>query len=177
MEKIEKDYGYIVKDETGNIYDYAGGHTDEGIVYKDYSAFEQGVGVCYISENELNEMAEELEDLKYYRENSNMDEEAYLNERRNILSQHGETRKSIIDQVMDAFATQYMLTEKQVEYTAGYIFSMADWAYILTYLMENFAIEDLIESDHDKPENERVFTDTQYDAVMAGVYPAEYNVN
>jgi hypothetical protein len=68
-----------------------------------------------------------------------------------------------------------MLTDEQVEYIAEYIFSMADWAYISTYLTENFAIEDLIECDHDKPVNERRFTDAQYEAVMAGVYPAEYS--
>ena len=174
MERIEKDYGYLVK-ENGEIYDYEGGHTDEGIVYKDYNAFKSGVGVCYISEHELQDLQEELADLQAQYENSNMDEDVYREERRYILSQHGETRKSIIDQVRYAFGKQYLLTDKQVEYFASDVFGLADWACIATYLAENFDLDDLIEFDHNyNPEGRRLFSEFQYEAVMNDMYPSEY---
>lgn len=174
MERIEKDYGYLVK-ENGEIYNYDGGHTDNGFVYKDYEAFKTGIGVCYISEYELEELQEELADLQAQYENSDMDEGVYWEERRYILSKHGETRKSIIDQVRYAFGKQYLLTDEQVEYFASDVFQLADWAYISTYLCENFDLDDLIEFDHDcNPEGRRLFSKLQYEAVMAGKYPAEY---
>lgn len=174
MERIEKDYGYLAK-ENGEVYDYEGGHTDEGIVYKDYEAFKTGIGVCYISEYELQELQEELADLQAQYENGNMDEDAYWEERRYILSKHGETRKSIIDQVQYAFGKQYLLTDEQVEYFASDVFQLADWAYISTYLCENFDLDDLIEFDHDhNPEGRRLFNEFQYEAVMHDTYPSEY---
>ena len=174
MERIEKDYGYLVK-ENGEVYDYNGGPTDNGFVYKDYEAFKTGIGVCYISEYELEELQEELTDLQSQYENSNMAEEVYWEERRYILSQHGETRKSIIDQVRYAFGKQYLLTDEQVEYFASDVFQLADWAYIPTYLAENFDLDDLIEFDHDhNPEGRRLFSQFQYEAVMNNMYPSEY---
>lgn len=174
MERIEKDCGYLVK-ENGEIYNYEGGHTDNGFVYKDYNAFKSGLGICYISEYELEELEEELTDLQSQYENSNMDEEIYWEERRYILSQHGETRKSIIDQVRYAFGEQYLLTDEQVEYFASDVFQLADWACIATYLAENFDLDDLIEFDHNyNPEGRRLFSDFQYEAVMHDIYPSEY---
>ena len=174
MERIEKDYGYLVK-ENGEVYDYEGGHTDEGIVYKDYNAFKTGIGICYIGELELDRLHEELADLQSQYENSNMDEDVYWEERQYILSQHGETRKSIIDQVQYAFGKQYLLTDGQVEYFASDVFQLADWACIATYLTGNFEIDDLIQFDHDyNPEGRRLFSQFQYEAVMHDMYPSEY---
>ena len=174
MERIEKDCGYLVK-ENGEVYDYEGGHTDNGFVYKDYNAFKSGVGICYIGELELDSLHEELADLQSQYENSNMDEDVYWEERRYILSQHGETRKSIIDQVRYAFGKQYLLTDEQVEYFASDVFQLADWACIATYLAENFEIDDLIQFDHDyNPEGRRLFSQFQYEAVMNDMYPSEY---
>lgn len=174
MERIEKDYGYLLK-ENGEVYDYEGVHTGEGVVYKDYEAFKSGVGVCYISEHELQDIQEELADLQAQYENSNMDEDVYWEERRYILSKHGETRKSIIDQVRYAFGKQYLLTDEQVEYFASDVFQLADWACIATYLAENFDLDDLIEFDHNyNPEGRRLFNEFQYEAVMHDMYPSEY---
>lgn len=174
MERIEKDCGYLLM-EDGEVRDYEGGQTDNGFVYKDYNAFKTGVGVCYISEYGLQHLHEELADLESQYENSNMDEDVYWEERRYILSQHGETRQSIIDQVREAFGDDYMLTDGQVEYFAGDVFELADWASVATYLAENFDLDDLIEFDHNyNPEGRRLFSDFQYEAVMAGKYPSEY---
>lgn len=174
MERIEKDYGYLVK-ENGEVYDYEGGHTDEGIVYKDYNAFKTGIGICYIGELELDSLHEELADLEARYENSGMTDDEYWGERAEILEHCGETRQSIIDQVQYAFGEQYLLTDEQVEYFVSDVFQLADWACIATYLTGNFEIDDLIQFDHDyNPEGRRLFNEFQYEAVMAGEYPSEY---
>ena len=174
MEKIEKDCGYLVK-ENGEVYNYDGGHTDNGFVYKDYEAFKSGVGICYISEYELEDLDEKLADLEARHENSSMTDDEYWDERAEILEHCGETRQSIIGQVRDAFGDDYMLTDEQVEYFAVDVFGLADWACIATYLAENFDLDDLIEFDHNyNPEGRRLFNDFQYEAVINNMYPSEY---
>ena len=174
MERIEKDYGYLVK-ENGEVYNYEGGYTDEGFVYKDYEAFKSGTGICYISEYGLEDLDEKLTDLEARYENSGMTDEEYWGERAEILEHCGETRQSIIDQIRDAFGDNYMLTDEQIKYFADNVFSLANWACIATYLAESFNLDDLIEFDHDdNPIGQRLFNDFQYEAVMNNMYPAEY---
>lgn len=161
--------------ENGEVYDYEGGHTDNGFVYKDYEAFKSGLGICYISEYELEDLDEKLADLEARFKNSGMTDDEYWDERAEILEHCGETRQSIIDQVRDAFGDDYMLTDEQVEYFASDVFQLADWACIATYLTENFDLDDLIEFDHDyNPEGRRLFSQFQYEAVMNDMYPSEY---
>lgn len=172
MERIEKDYGYMLKDKTGVTY-YHGGSTDNGVVYKDYEAFKTGVGICYISEYGLEDLEEKLGELDQRKQF--LSGEEYLAERAEILEHCGETRQSIIEQVRDAFGDDYMLTDEQVEYFASDVFQLADWACIATYLAENFDLDDLIEFDHNyNPEGRRLFNDFQYEAVMHDTYPFEY---
>lgn len=172
MERIEKDYGYMLKDKTGVTY-YHGGSTDNGVVYKDYEAFKSGVGICYISEYGLEDLENKLDELDQRKQF--LTGEEYLAERAEILEHCGETRQSIIDQVRDAFGDDYMLTDEQVEYFAVDVFGLADWACIATYLAENFDLDDLIEFDHNyNPEGRRLFNDFQYEAVMHDMYPSEY---
>lgn len=159
----------------GKPYHYEGENTDNGFVYKDYEAFKSGVGICYISEYGLEDLDEKLADLESRHENSGMTDDEYWDERAEILEHCGETRQSIIDQVRDAFGDDYMLTDEQVEYFASDVFQLADWASIATYLAENFDLDDLIKFDHDyNPEGRRLFNDFQYEAVMAGMTPKEY---
>ena len=172
MERIEKDCGYMLKDRTGVTY-YHGGSTDNGVVYKDYEAFKTGVGICYISEYGLEDLEDKLDELDQRKRF--LTGEEYLAERAEILEHCGETRQSIIDQVRDAFGDDYMLTDEQVEYFASDVFQLADWAYISTYLAENFDLDDLIEFDHKyNPEGRRLFSNFQYEAVMHDMYPSEY---
>ena len=172
MERIEKDYGYMLKDNSGVTY-YHGGSTDNGVVYKDSEAFKTGNGICYISEYELEELEDKLEELGQRKKW--LTAEDYLAERKKILEECGETRQSIIDQVRDAFGDDYLMTDEQVEYFAEDVFELADWAYISTYLAENFQLEDLIEYDHNhNPEGRRLFSDFQYEAVMNAMYPKDY---
>ena len=169
MEKIEKDYGYVVA-EDGNIVNYEGGSTDNGWVFKDYEAFETGVGICYISEYGLEELEEKLDELNQRK--PWLTAEDYLAERKKILETCGETRQSIIDQVREAFGDDYLMTDEQVEAFADDVFGLADWTCIATYLAENFQIDDIIEYDYDNGTG--IFTKFQYEAVMAGMTPKEY---
>ena len=172
MERIEKDCGYLLM-ENGEVRDYEGGQTDNGFVYKDYNAFKTGVGICYISEYGLEDLEDKLDELDQRKRFLTGGE--YLAERAEILEHCGETRQSIIDQVREAFGDDYMLTDGQVEYFAGDVFELADWASVATYLAENFDLDDLIEFDHDyNPEGRRLFSDFQYEAVMHDMYPSEY---
>ena len=169
MEKIEKDYGYVVA-EDGNIVNYEGGSTDNGWVFKDYEAFETGVGICYISEYGLEELEDKLDELNQRK--PWLTAEDYLAERKKILETCGETRQSIIDQVREAFGDDYLMTDEQVEAFADDVFGLADWTCIATYLAENFQIDDIIEYDYDNGTG--IFTKFQYEAVMAGMTPKEY---
>lgn len=171
MEKIQKDYGCLIIDN-GHIYDIEGDYTGEGWVFKDMEAFHTGEGICYVSEYGLNAIEEELTDLQARYENGEFTDEEYRFERERVILAGGETRQTIIEQVMDAFVEDYMLTYEQVLYFAEDVFQLAEWAYICTYLAENFDIEDCIEFDHIKGTG--IFNQLQYDAVMAGMTPKEY---
>ena len=166
MERIEKDYGYLVK-ENGEVCNYEGGQTDNGFVYKDREAFKTGEGICYISEYELEVLEDELADLDERKKW--LTAEDYLAERKKILEECGETRQSIIDQVREAFGDDYLMTDEQIMCFAQDIFGLADWAYISTYLDENFQIEDTIANDEGC-----MFNELQHKAVEAGMTPKEY---
>lgn len=169
MERIEKDYGYMLKDSTGVTY-YHGGSTDNGVVYKDYEAFKTGDGICYIPEFGLEGLEDKLDELN--RRKRFLTGEEYLAERKKILQECGETRQTIIDQVREAFGDEYMLTDEQVAYFAEDVFELADWAYICTYLAENFDIEESIQYDHEH--GGTMYTKFQHEAVMNGMTPKEY---
>ena len=169
MERIEKDYGYMLKDKTGVTY-YHGGSTDNGVVYKDYEAFKTGVGICYISEYGLEDLEDKLEQLETRRQF--LSGEEYLTERKKILEECGETRQTIIDQVREAFGDDYQMTDEQVAYFAEDVFGLADWAYISTYLAENFNIEDSIQYDYEH--GGTMFTYHQYEAVMNDMTPKKF---
>ena len=171
FKRIEKDFGRVVMDGD-RIIDYEGGNTGEGSVYKDMDAFYNGEGICYISEYGLEDLHENLTDLEARYENSEMTDDEYRRERQEILDNCGETRQTIIDQVMDAFGDDYLLTPKQAAYFAEDVLELAEWAYICTYLAENYDIDDCIEFDHIKGTG--VYSELQYEAVMAGKYPKEY---
>lgn len=170
-ERIEKDYGTLILKD-GKPYNYEGGNTDQGVVYKDYEAFRTGVGVCYISEYGLEEMEENLVDLEARYANSDMTDEEYWADRERILAVAGETRQSIIDQVREAFGDDYLMTDEQVAYFAEDVFGLADWAYICTYLSENFDIEESIQYDYEH--GGTMYTKFQYEAVMNDMTPKEY---
>ena len=168
MEKIQKDYGYLVMDK-GHIYDIEGGMSDNGCIFKDSGAFESGEGICYVGEFGLEDIQEKLDELDYSFEKSDMSESLYRQERERIILAGGETRWTIIQQVQEAFGEDYMFTLEQTVYFAEDVFQLADWACIATYLAENFELDDCIDYDEDG-----VFNELQHKAVEAGMTPKEY---
>lgn len=172
-ERIEKDYGYLIMQD-GKIYDYEGGQTGQGEIYKDKEAFRTGDGVCYISELQLEELHENLAELERAHYDSPItSEHLHLLAREDILSAFGETRQNIIDQVREMFQEDYMLTEKQIEYLAECAFNEADWASILTVIGNDYWIDSTIE--YEGIRGNRMFTKFQYEAVVDGQTPKEYS--
>ena len=177
METVSKDYGALIMHE-GRIFDIYGEMSDNGEIFKDYEAFRTGKGICYVSEYGLEEIEENLAELQAIYENTKPGEEGYLTDeeyrrqREEIILAGGETRQTIIDQVREAFGDDYMLTDAQVEYFAEDVFGLADWAYISTYLAENFEMEDCVL--YDETTGGGMFTDFQHDAVAEGMTPKEY---
>jgi hypothetical protein len=169
MEKIQKDYGYLVMDE-GHIFDIEGEMSDNGFIFKDSGAFESGEGICYVGEFGLDDIKEALAELEEAHNNSEItSEKLYRLERERIILAGGETRQTIIDQVMDAFGEDYMLTYEQVLYFAEDVFQLADWACVATYLAESYDLEDCIDYD-----DNGIFNQLQHEAVEAGMTPREY---
>ena len=176
FERIEKDYGTLVLYD-GEVYDYEGGETENGFVYKDYEAFKSGKGICYISEFGLAKLHEALVDLESRYENitdpDNEDfigDKEYEEDREDILSNCGETRESIIRQIRDAFGEDYMLTDKQIEHLAESVFDEVDWISVSSFLTSDFWLED----DIIFYEGAGIFTRHQHEAIMYGMTPKVY---
>ena len=176
-DRIPKDCGAIhLSPYSGRLFDIEAGRSDEGWIFKDYKAFDEGYGVCYVPEFAFEVMNEELTNLEALYENLKPEDEGYMTdeeyeERRDeIIRSHGETRQTIIEQVRDGYADDYMLTDKQVEHIAAAVFDEADWACIATYLSGDFWLDDDIIAD----EGENMYTKFQYEAVMNDMFPKEY---
>lgn len=154
MKKVEVyPAGFKVYDDNDNLIGYEGNHCGEGFVYKNEDAFKNNPDeICYIHEYGFRDNADfvSVEDAK----------------------KEGETHKTIVEQVMDAWGEEYMLTDEQAEYFAEDVFGLAEWACIDTYLAENFSIDDCIEFDDIKEGG--IFTRFQKEAVKNGMTPAEY---
>ena len=169
METIKKDYGSLTMHK-GHIYEVGNEMSDEGLIFKDYEAFHTGKGICYVSEYGFQEIEEGIAELDEKYEDKESEE--YLIAREKVILEVAETRATIIKQVRLEFAEDYMLTEAQIEDFAEDVFGLAEWAYISTYLAENFDMEDSIE--YDEITGRGVFTDFQHEAIREGYTPKEY---
>ena len=154
MKKVEVyPAGFKVYDDNDNLIGYEGNHCGEGFIYKNEDAFKNNPDeICYINEYGFRDNTGfvSVEDAE----------------------KEGETHKTIVEQVMDAWGEEYMLTDEQAEYFAEDVFGLAEWACIQTYLVENFAIEDCI--DFDDIKGAGIFTQFQIEAVKNGMTPKEY---
>lgn len=146
--------GFKVYDDNNNLVGYEPDYCGEGCVYKDEDAFlNHPDEICYIAEHAFDDIEGDYMTV----------EEAKA---------EGETHKTIVEQCMDAWGEDYMLTDEQAEYFATDVFGLAEWACIQTYLTENFTIEDCI--DFDGIKGTGIFTQFQIEAVMNGMTPKEY---
>ena len=173
--RIEVYRGFIIIRD-GKVYDYEGGETDEGIVFKDYDAFRKGEGVCYIPEMELEAIHEALADLEDRYENiTDPDDEDYVGDaeywedRASILADCGITREDIIQGVLDSYGEDFLLTREQAECIAADLFEEMDWACLATYITDDLFMEDEI-----LYRGEELFTELQVEAVKEGKTPREY---
>lgn len=155
MKKVEVfPCGFKVYDDNGNLVGYEGDYNGEGFVYKDEDAFlNHPDEICYIAEHAFDDIEGDYMTV----------EEAKT---------EGETHKTIVEQCMDMWGEDYMLTDEQAEYFAKDVFGLAEWACIATYLTENFSIEDCI--DFEDIKGTGIFTKFQVEAVMNGMTPKEY---
>ena len=146
--------GFKVYDDNNNLVGYEPDYCGEGCVYKDEDAFlNHPDEICYIAEHAFDDIEGDYMTV----------EEAKT---------EGETHKTIVEQCMDMWGEDYMLTDEQAEYFAKDVFGLAEWACIATYLTENFSIEDCI--DFDGIKGTGIFTQFQIEAVMNGMTPKEY---
>lgn len=179
----QKDCGAMhYNPETSLPYDIEGGRIDTACwdnptwAYKDYQAFYDGIGICYVSHSELEAMNEELTNLEALYLNLKPGEEGYMTTeqyeeaRGRYIETCGETRRSIMDKVREMCAEDYLLTEKQIEHIAEFILIEADGSSITSCLLDDFWMEDDIIADAGM----NFYTELQYDAVMAGKLPREY---
>ena len=148
MTKIETTCGYRVYDH-GKLIGYEGGQTEQGVVFKDRTAFFGNAdAVCYVPEYGFPE-----ENKGYY---GGVDE---------VVSY---TRNQICEAIDDAWGELYLLTDEQIQYLATVIFTIADWACIETICSEDVHIDTEIERE------DKIFTKLQQAAVKRGMYPALY---
>lgn len=146
--------GFKVYDDNNNLVGYECDSCGEGFVYKNEDAFlNHPDEICYIAEHAFDDIEGDYMTV----------EEAKT---------EGETHKTIVEQCMDMWGEDYMLTDEQAEYFARDVFGLAEWACIATYLTENFAIEDCI--DFDDIKGTGIFTQFQIEAVTNGMTPKEY---
>lgn len=146
--------GFKVYDDNRNLIGYECDRCGEGFVYKDEDAFlNHPDEICYIAEHAFDDIEGDYMTV----------EEAKAK---------GETHKTIVEQCMDTWGEDYMLTDEQAEYFATDVFGLAEWACIATYLAENYDLDDCIEYDGIKGTG--IFTQLQYDAVMNGMTPMVY---
>ena len=146
--------GFKVYDDNNNLVGYEPDNCGEGFVYKDEDAFlNHPDEICYIAEHAFDDI-----------------EGDYMTVEK--AKTQGETHKTIVEQCIDMWGEDYMLTDEQAEYFATDVFGLAEWACIQTYLVENFTIEDCI--DFDDIKGTGIFTKFQIEAVMNDMTPKEY---
>lgn len=97
-----------------------------GIVYKNDDAFKaENDEICYISEDALND----LEDL--------LNEDKDLTDAELIEQGYAESYNSIVKQIKQSdICNINSVCNKTIHEIAEYIYSIADWAYITTYILE-----------------------------------------
>lgn len=126
MKKIEVTCGFKFVDEHNNIVGYDGGNTFNGYCYKDEDAFKSGEGICYISEYELEDLKEDIDNLDSLYNIGELSKEEYEGELSELLCNCGWTRKDFIS----------LVGGKDFIKVAEHIFYSVDWQCPITYFTE-----------------------------------------
>ena len=122
MKTIECAIGHIMVGDSGEFY-YFGGPTFNGECFKDYKAWEEGKGVIYISEYELQDIAAELHEPMWTRE-------SWEYEVADELEMHG-------------YPKEMWSNKAFVSALAFYVLTICDWQDLSTYLDEMTCSDDI----------------------------------
>lgn len=134
----------------GKVLGYKPQACGEGYVYKDADAFNNNPDeVCYIAEHAFDYAGPD--DILSVAD----------------IGDNAETRNTIIDKVLCKFGEDYKLTHEQAELFAEDLFSIAEWAFIETYIAENIDIEAFIISSYESGTGD--FTEEQYKLAFNGL--------
>lgn len=155
MKRVEATVGYKIYDGNNNLIGFEPDTYGEGRFYKDDEAFRDNPDApCYIPEFAF-------EDTGFV----------------SIEDESIETRNTIREQIKYEFAEDYCLTDEQVDYFTFNLYEIAEWAYIETYISENFLIEDCIDEGTNTGNEKSIFDEFQVDAVRSEMTPKEYCQN
>ena len=125
------DYGYLLKDKKGNTY-YSCEQTIQGYIYKDYAAFKDGKGICYIPEssftgfNSLNDYISSKTVKEYAKSDIN-----------NVVE------KELYQNYNDYFKSK-KIPKKLIEGISEFIFDTVDWQSPESFLCETDWTEDIM---------------------------------
>ena len=122
MKTIECAIGHIEVTDQGEFI-YHGGPTDNGWCFKDYKAWEEGKGIIYISEYQLQDIENGLDDASWTRE---------------LLEQE------VSDELETNGYPEEMWNNKAfVSALAYYVLMICDWQDLSTFLYELTYSEDI----------------------------------
>lgn len=122
MKTIECAIGHIEVTDEGEFI-YHGGRTDNGECFKDYKAWEEGKGIIYISEYELQDIAAELHEPTWTRD----------------LWEY-----EVADELKVQNYPEEMWSNKAfVSALAYYVLMICDWQDLSTYLYEMTNSDDI----------------------------------
>lgn len=140
-------YGYLLKDKKNNLI-YLGEHTNQGIVYKDYDAYKNGTGICYIPEYGFEK------DYSYF-EAEDTEIGSY-------------TKEGIYEEVIDMLNQDNYrnffkkIPDKLVKEISDYLFDTVDWQHITSLAYEIDFEEDIVSYFERFPDEVNEYANKEY---------------
>ncbi len=115
--------GYRHEEENGKVLSYTGESTFNGVCYKDKKAFGEKKGICYISEFGLEQIEDDLADLKEKFIFNELTREEYEESREEVFKNNGWTYEDLLN----------LVGGEGFEKVAEFVFNMVDWQSPETY--------------------------------------------
>ena len=125
------DYGYLLKDKKSNTY-YSCEQTIQGYIYKDYEAFKDGKGICYIPEssftgfNSLNDYISSKMVKEYSKADIN-----------------NGVKKELYQNYSDCFKSK-KIPKKLIEGISEFVIDVVDWQAPESFIYETDWTEDIM---------------------------------
>lgn len=134
--KKKSDYGYILKNKNKEFY-YVGDYSSQGFIFKDYSNYESGEGVCYIPEHAfpiINAV------YSWVGSDNSYEEGVY---RRNDI--YDLVRTELLSDEYSGNFKEEDLPLGLVEHISNIVFDIIDWQFPESYLQGTDWSEEIIE--------------------------------